>query len=27
LNVNGSGAKSIKINASDGIGKGFLVAQ
>lgn len=27
LNVNGTGAKSIKINASDGIGKGFLVAQ
>jgi hypothetical protein len=27
LNVNGTGAKSIKINASDGIGKGFLAAQ
>lgn len=27
LNVNGTGAKSIKINASDGIGKGFLTAQ
>lgn len=27
LNVNGTGAKNIKINASDGIGKGFLAAQ
>ena len=27
LNVNGTGAKNIKVNASDGIGKGFLAAQ